>query len=234
MDFSKRRADPRRHVVGFSVVVLFHVAVVYALVTGLAKKVVDVVRAPIETKVIEEIIKKPPPPPEIVVPPPPKLEAPPPPYIPPPEVQIAVPPPVQPTVTLAPSPTPPPEPVVIVPAPPPPVQAPVAAAPTPPPPPVVVAPPPPAPVAVSVVCPNYSTVMGDVAYPRDAERAGIEKGEARIQFTLGPNGEVKDVRTISSSHPIFARASLRLVGEYKCQGQGKDVVVIVPFNYKRE
>jgi protein TonB len=89
-------------------------------------------------------------------------------------------------------------------------------------------------VVASVVCPNYSTVMGDLAYPRDAERAGIEKGEARVQFTLGPNGEIKDVKTLSSTHPIFSRASLRVVGEYKCQGQGKDVVVTVPFSYKRE
>ena len=87
MDFSKRQADPRRHLVGITFVILFHAFIVYALVTGLAKKVVDVVRAPIETKVIEEI-KKPPPPPEVVVPPPPRLEAPPPPFIPPPEVQI--------------------------------------------------------------------------------------------------------------------------------------------------
>lgn len=72
MDFSKRQGDPRRHLVGFTLVILFHVLIVYALVTGLAKKVVDVVRAPIETKVIEEI-KKPPPPPEIVAPPPPRL-----------------------------------------------------------------------------------------------------------------------------------------------------------------
>ena len=55
MDFSKRQADPRRHLVGLSVVILFHVLVVYALVTGLAKKVVEVIRAPIETKVIEEV-----------------------------------------------------------------------------------------------------------------------------------------------------------------------------------
>ncbi|MFG5406844.1 energy transducer TonB [Piscinibacter sakaiensis] len=84
--------------VGITVVILFHVLLVYALVTGLAKKVVQVVVAPIETKVIEEV-KKPPPPPEVVVPPPPKLEAPPPPFIPPPEVQITAPPPPQPTIT---------------------------------------------------------------------------------------------------------------------------------------
>ena len=88
MNFAQQQADPRRRIVGFGAVLLFHVLLVYALVTGLAKKVVDVVRAPIETKVIEEI-KKPPPPPEVVVPPPPKLEAPPPPFIPPPEIQIA-------------------------------------------------------------------------------------------------------------------------------------------------
>ena len=126
MNFAERQRDPRRHLVGFTVVVLFHGLLVYALLTGLAKKVIDVVRAPIETKVIEEI-KKPPPPPEIVVPPPPRLEAPPPPFIPPPEVQIATPPPPQPTITAV-TPTPPPAPVVIAPAPPPVV----AAAPPPP------------------------------------------------------------------------------------------------------
>ena len=40
---------------------LFHAGIVYALVAGLVKKVVDVVRAPVKTQVIEEI-KKPPPP----------------------------------------------------------------------------------------------------------------------------------------------------------------------------
>ena len=220
MDFSKRQADPRRHVVGLTFVILFHALIVYALVTGLAKKVVDVVRAPIETKVIEEI-KKPPPPPEVVVPPPPRLEAPPPPFIPPPEVQIAAPPPVQNTITAT-TPTPPP------------VQAPM----TPVAPPVVVAAAAPAapaaPVSAGVVCSNYANVMGEVAYPRDALRQGIDKGEAVIQFTVGPSGAVKDIKVMSATHPIFARNSVRIVGEYKCQGQGHDVLVQVPFGYKTE
>ncbi|HEY2929317.1 hypothetical protein [Piscinibacter sp.] len=116
MNYSKRQADPRRHFAGISFVFLFHAFIVYALVTGLAKKVVDVVRAPIDTKVVEEV-KKLPPPPEIVVPPPPRLEAPPPPYIPPPEVQIATPPPVQATISAT-TPTPPPVQQSIVPLPP--------------------------------------------------------------------------------------------------------------------
>ena len=218
MNFAQRQGDPRRHLVGMTVVVLFHVLIVYALVTGLAKRVVEVIRAPIETKVIEEI-KKPPPPPEVVLPPPPKLEAPPPPFIPPPEIQIAAPPPA-PTITAT-TPTPPPAPVVIAPAPPPPV---VAAAPAPA--------APPAPVSAGVVCSNYQSVMGDVAYPRDAQRQGIEKGEALIQFTLSPTGEVKNITVISASHQIFARNSVRIVGEYKCQGQGRELTVRVPFGYK--
>lgn len=140
MDFSKREADPRRHLTGIAVVIAFHVFIVYALVTGLAKKVVEVVRAPIETKVIEEI-KKPPPPPEIVIPPPPKLEAPPPPFIPPPEVQVTAPPPPVPTITAV-TVTPPPAPVVIAP-----VSAPVVAA---------------APVAVPVVKPAGPVQAGTV------------------------------------------------------------------------
>ena len=55
MNFSKQQADPRRHLAGIAFVVLFHAFIVWALVSGLAKKVVEVVRAPIETKVIEEI-----------------------------------------------------------------------------------------------------------------------------------------------------------------------------------
>ena len=218
MNFSQRQADPRRHLVGIAFVILFHAFIVWALVSGLAKKVVEVVRAPIETKVIEEI-KKPPPPPEVVVPPPPKMEAPPPPFIPPPEIQIATPPPPQPTITAT-TPTPPPAPVTITPAPPP-----VAAAP---------APPPPTTASASVVCSNYATVMGDVAYPRDAQRQGIERGEATIQFTLSATGELKDIKAVSASHQIFARNSIRIVSEYKCKGQGRDVIVTVPFSYKLE
>ena len=222
MNFAEAQADPRRRIVGFGAVLLFHALLVYALVTGLAKKVVDVVRAPIETKVIEEI-KKPPPPPEVVVPPPPKLEAPPPPFIPPPEIQIATPPPPAPTITAT-TPTPPPAPVTIAPAPPPVVVA----APAPP------APPAPVVVTAGVACANYSTVMGDVEYPREALRAGIERGEAVMQFTLTANGEIRDIKTLRASNPIFARNSARIIALYKCAGQGREVVVNVPFGYKTE
>ena len=215
VNFSRQQADPRRHVAGLSLVVALHIAVVYALVSGLAKKVVDVVRAPIETKVIEEI-KKPPPPPEVLVPPPPKLEAPPPPFVPPPEVRIEAPPPAQPTITAT-TPTPGPMPQV-----------------TAPPAPVEQLPAPAAPVSAAVACSNYATVMGDAGFPREATRLGLEKGHALIQFTVGPAGAIRDARVVSASHPVFARNSVRIVGEFRCEGQGRDVLVQVPFNYRLE
>jgi protein TonB len=220
MNFAQQQADPRRRIVGFGAVLLFHVLIVWALVSGLAKKVVDVVRAPIETKVIEEI-KKPPPPPEVVVPPPPKLEAPPPPFIPPPEIQIANPPPPQPTITAT-TPTPPPAPVVITPAPPPPTPAPPAP------------PAPAAPVTVGVVCPNAPTALGDAGFPREAQRQGLEKGSAVIEWTVTAAGEIKNPKIISSTNQIFARQSVRIMGDYKCVGQGRDVVVRQQFDYKIE
>jgi protein TonB len=207
-------------------VCLFHAFAIHALTTGLAQKVIEVVHTPVETKVIAEV-DKPPPPAEIVLPPPRFEAAPPPPFIPPPEVHIAA-PPVQNTITAITS-TPPPVPVTIAPIAPPVVAAP----PAPPAPPARVVSPP-APVSAAVVCSNYAAVMGDAAYPRDARRAGIDKGEVLIQFTLAPSGQIKDIRVIRASHPIFARNSVRIVSEYKCHGQDHDVPVLVSFGYKLE
>ena len=209
MNFSERQADPRRHLVGLTFVILFHVFIVYALVTGLAKKVVDVVRAPIETKVIEEI-KKPPPPPEVVLPPPPKLEAPPPPYIPPPEVQIATPPPPAPTISVAPSPTPP-APVTI---------APVA--------PVVTAPAPrPAAMSIGVACPTQVAPI----MPKKAEKEGIS-GSVRARVTI-KGGKVIGVEILSSQpRGIFDSAVRNAMMQYVCQSGEGETVAEQSFDFK--
>ena len=211
MNISTWHSPPQRRLVGLTLVVLFHAFIIHAPTTGLAKRVIDVVHAPVETKVIEEI-NKPPPLADIV--PPPRFKAAPPPFIPPPELHIAA-PPVQNTISAITS-TPPPAPVAIAPIAPPVVAA-LSAPPTPPAP--VVSPR--APVSAAVVCSNYATVMDDAPYPREAQRAGIDKGESLIQFTLDPSGQIKNIKVIRASHPIFARNSVRFVSEYKCQGQGR-------------
>lgn len=90
MSYAARHMNPSRHLIGVAIVIAVHVLTAYALMTGLARKVVEVVRAPIETKIIEE--KKKVAEPDTPPPPPPKLAPPPPPFIPPPEVNIALPP----------------------------------------------------------------------------------------------------------------------------------------------
>ncbi|AEK62814.1 energy transducer TonB [Collimonas fungivorans] len=92
MDFTQDGKNPSNNVVGISVVVVLHVLIVYALLTGLARKVVEVIQQPVETKIIEEFKPPPPPPPDKPVPPPPKSVAPPPPFVPPPEVKVTPPP----------------------------------------------------------------------------------------------------------------------------------------------
>ena len=94
---------------GMVVVVVFHIVLGYALVEGLARKIVEVARSPLDTKIIEEVK---PPPPDKPPPPPPKMATPPPPYIPPPEIQIHS-PVTGPTITAVtqvkpPAPVPPP------------------------------------------------------------------------------------------------------------------------------
>src|SRR5690349_16609150 len=104
MNYAANQRNPGKHFSGLVVVVLFHVVLVYALVTGLAKKVVDVVKGPLEAKLIEQVK---PPPPDEAPPPPPKL-VPPPPFVPPPEVTIAAPQAAGPTISAVTSAPPPP------------------------------------------------------------------------------------------------------------------------------
>ncbi len=211
------------YTVGIGIAIAFHVLLVWALMSGLANKVVQAVSAPVETKLIEEI-KPPPPPPKVIeMPPPPKFTPPPPAYVPPPEVQVQAPPPQQPVITTTSVEPPPVAPVA------PRVPEPVAA-----PAPAPAAPPAPVNVSAAVVCSNYTSVMGETAFPREALRIGLTQGEALIQFTLGASGEIKDVRAVRASHPAFEKASAAVVRQYKCQGQGRDVQVQVPFAFKSE
>jgi protein TonB len=195
------QADPKRQLFGVGSVVLFHVVVIYALVSGLAKKVVDVVRAPIETRIIEEI--KPPPPPPKIETPPPKIDLPPPPFVPPPEVTIAQPPPAP---TIVATTTPPPEKVEIVPVPPPVVAPP--------------APPKPAVVSVSVACPKRA----EPVMPAKAERDGIT-GSVQARLTV-KGGKVINVEIIKSApRGVFDEAVRTAVLQYGCQDNGDQVVV---------
>ena len=167
MDFAQQQRNPAKHLAGLTFVVLLHVAVIYALVNGLARKVVEVIKQPLETKIIEEV-KPPPPPPEVPLPPPPKFVAPPPPYIPPPEVQIQQPPPVQNVITATTN-VPPPE------APPPVAPRVVEAPPAPPP-----------PKTVGTVCPNIAMVAGDLRgrFERLAAKSGVTSADVTIEFTV--------------------------------------------------
>jgi periplasmic protein TonB len=115
MAYSEPQA-PVTRIVGIAFVVLLHALLIYALVTGLAYRAIEVVRAPIETKIIEEA--KPPPPEALPPPPPPQLAPPPAAFVPPPEVHIETPPPPPPkstaiTVVTPTKPVAPPPPVAV-------------------------------------------------------------------------------------------------------------------------
>jgi protein TonB len=212
MNYAEQQRNPGRHAVGITAVVLLHVLIVWALVSGLARTVVEVVKGPIDVKVIEEIIKKPPPPPD-VVPPPPKLAAPPPPFIPPPEINIAPPPTPAPAISAVTqeAPTAPQAPIIQKP-----VEAP---------------PPKPAMTSARVACANYVQVMQSIVYPREALKDGIE-GEVIMEFTVTASGQVKDTVIKSSTNRVFNRASMAVVSQLTCQGQGQDVRVQAPISFK--
>ena len=171
MSYAHPRSSGRR-TAGIILTIVLHIVLIYALLHGLARKIVNIVAPPLETKIIEEIK---PPQPEKPPPPPPKLAAPPPPFIPPPEVNIQMPIQPPPTITAAPTP-PPPAPVVIAPTPP--TPAPVAPVRTPP---VV--------LASSCEKPEYPS----------ASRRANETGTVLLSFLIDQNGKVIDSKVERSS-----------------------------------
>src|SRR5258708_20231412 len=105
MSYAHPRSSSRR-LAGVVVTIALHIVLIYALMHGLARKIVEIVTPPLETKIIEEIK----PPADKPPPPPPKLATPPPPFIPPPEGNIQASIQQPPTITPL-APPPPPAPV---------------------------------------------------------------------------------------------------------------------------
>ncbi len=208
-----RATDPTRRLVGWAVVIAIHVLVLWAVVSGTARRGLELIKKPLEAAVIQEVIIPPPPPP------PPKeikrpeqkvlkAEAPPPPYVPPPEVQ----PPVSSSAVAVQSvATPPIAPPVIAPPPPP-------------------APPPPKPAAtgraeMGVACPEQVKPQ----IPRKALQEGID-GVVKAQALIR-DGTVREV-TILSGPRIYHSAVRDAMLQYKCVSGPGDVIATQEFVFK--
>jgi protein TonB len=186
VNYAERERNPAKHLPSIAAVVVLHIIIGYALITGLARKVVEVMKAPIETKIIEEIKK---PPPDVPPPPPPKLAAPPPPFIPPPEINIQIP-----------QVTPPPTITTVTTTPPPPGPPPVFQ-------PQVVAPPQPA------IRKEYkATSCPKPTFPRQAIQQGIT-GKLVAWVHVAPAGTVNNVEIKQSSNRIFDREVVRALSQ---------------------
>jgi protein TonB len=212
MDFARQQRDPTKHLIGIVFVVLVHVLVIYALLTGLARKAVQVIKKPLTATIIEEI-KAPPPPP----PPPkkiveaPKVQAPVETYVPPPDIPV---------------PTTQTEPVI---------SAPTTIVPTEPhviaPPPVVEAPP--APQPKPAIRRGIVRLSGeDPVYPRQATRAGIAKGRVLARVMIDENGHVTEVIIVSAEPPRhFDRAVIDALKEWKFKADGEKYVGEIEINF---
>jgi periplasmic protein TonB len=178
VDYAEQQRNPGKHVVGFGVVIALHLALGWALVNGLAQRLVDVIKAPIETKIVEEI-KPPPPPPENL--PPPKVVPPPPSFVPPPEVNVNAPAALGPTITTT-TVAPPPAPVTV--APPPPAPAPA----------------PPAPPARTEPKIDFNTGCQRPEY-NDAARRAEAQGTVVVVYTMDTTGSISEAHIEKSSGP---------------------------------
>ena len=216
MDFARQQRDPTKHLIGIVFVVLVHVLVIYALLTGLARKAVEVIKKPLTATIIEEIKAPPPPPPP---PPPkkiietPKVQAPVETFVPPPDIPVPT-APTAPVITAV-TPTAPTEPHVI--APPPVVQAPPA---------------PPAPAKPAIRRGITPIKEEKPVYPRQAIRAGIDKGRVVAHVMIDEKGDVTEVIIVSAEPPRhFDRAVIDALKEWKFKPEGEKYVGEIEINF---
>jgi protein TonB len=199
VDFAQQQRQPGKHAVGIGIVVAMHLVLGWALVNGLAQRLVEVIKAPIETKIIDEVKPPPPPPPENL-PPPPKFAPPPPSFVPPPEVNVNPPPTPAPAITTT-TVAPPPAPVFIQP-------------PSPPAPP---APPPPRAAARPAIANAALCAPTAEDYPRAALRAEAT-GITRVRFTVDGTGRLVNTEIVKSSGPSREHKQLDRVAAEKLSG----------------
>jgi len=173
IDYASRQRTPRKHVVGFAVVVVLHGLLFWAINSGLARKFVKVIKGPVEAVLLEETKPDIPPPPP---PPPPKnLPPPPPAYVPPVDIQVAAPTPVNAiaAVSNTPQPVAPPSPL--------PVQS---------------NPAPAAPVVTAAVISASGCEKPE--YPSASKRLE-EEGTVQLKFLVGVDGKVIESAVEKSS-----------------------------------
>ena len=201
MNYADQQRSLNKHPAGVGVVLFLHVVLGYALVNGLGRKIVDVMKAPIETKIIDEVKPPPPPPPENL-PPPPKTALPPPSFMPPPEVQVTT-PQLAPAITVT-REAPPPAPVNIAPAAPAAVTAPAAA-------------PAPARAAAKPAIANVQACAPKGEdYPAAALRAEAT-GTTKIRFTIDATGKLVKTEVLKSAgasreHRLLDRVATEKLG----------------------
>jgi periplasmic protein TonB len=213
MDYARQQRDPARHMLGIGVVILIHVLVIWALLSGLGKNVVQIIKKPLNATIIEEVKLPPPPPP----PPPPPKRIVEPPKVPPPIDTYVPPPDIPPPVTQAAPPI-----TAVTPAPPPQEYK------IEPPPPVVVqAPPKPA------VRRGISKIAGDdPSYPREAIRAGVAKGRVVVRLSIDEQGKVTDVNIVSSEpRGVFDKAVRSALEGWRFKAEGEKYVGEVEINF---
>ena len=202
MDYAQQQRNPGKHAVGIGIVLALHLVLGWALLNGLAQRLVEVIKSPLETKIIEEVKPPPPPPPENL-PPPPKFAPPPPSFVPPPEVQVNPPPTPAPQITTT-TVAPPPAPVTVTPAPA-----------------IIAAPAPPAPPPRVAARPTIANAR-DCAptaddYPAAARRAEAT-GSTRVRFTVGADGKLAGADVLKSSgssreHKMMDRVAVTKLSE---------------------
>ncbi|MEP7157411.1 MAG: TonB family protein [Betaproteobacteria bacterium] len=83
----------------------------------------------------------------------------------------------------------------------------------------------------AAICPNSRDALAEIRYPT-AARADRTQADVLIDFTVTANGDITNIEVKSEPNAGFDNEAIAAVRRFKCNGQGRDARVRVPFSFR--
>lgn len=83
----------------------------------------------------------------------------------------------------------------------------------------------------NLACPNSRQVKSNINYPAQARRDGLQ-GDVLVRFVVSAAGGVRDINVVNSTNRAFNTTAMNAVRQFECVSQGRDVMAEVAFSFR--
>ncbi len=79
---------------------------------------------------------------------------------------------------------------------------------------------------------KWLSTSSAAGFPRAAQKAGINSGEATVSFTFNAEGMPSEIVVTKATHYVFEDAATRMVKQLKCAPETQGIRMSFPFSFR--